>query len=125
MEPDLRVGDEERERTLTLLHEHASRGRLDPDELDSRVEAALQARTGTELAALTKDLPGPPAPQRRRPEVVRFQRHLGIYTVMSLFFIAIWALGGGGPFWPAWAMLGWGIAVALQGVKLLFRDDAA
>jgi Domain of unknown function (DUF1707) len=28
MEEAWRVGDEERERTVTLLHEHASRGRL-------------------------------------------------------------------------------------------------
>ena len=127
MEPDLRVGDEERERTVATLHEHASRGRLDPDELDARVETALRARTGSELAALVtdlpRDLPGGPVAKRRRPEVVRFQRHLGIYAVMSLFFIAVWALAGGGPFWPAWAMLGWGIAIGFQAVRLRFPAD--
>jgi hypothetical protein len=123
MEPDLRVGDEERERTVTLLHDHASRGRLDPDELDARVEAALQARTGAELAELVKDLPGTAVEKRRRPEVVRFQRHLGIFSVMSLFFVAVWALAGGGPFWPAWAILGWGIAIGFQWVRLRFPAD--
>jgi Domain of unknown function (DUF1707)/2TM domain len=117
-----RVGDDEREQTVALLHEHASSGRLDPDELGGRVEAALSARTRAELAELVTDLPAAPA-KRPRPELVRFQRHLGVYVVMSLFFIAIWALSGGGSFWPAWAMLGWGIAVGLQGVKILLPGD--
>jgi hypothetical protein len=117
-----RVGDEERERTVATLHEHASSGHLDAEELDERVEAALQARTREDLAALVTDLPGKPV-KRRRPEVVRFQRHLGLYVVMSLFFIAIWALGGGGSFWPAWAMLGWGIGLGFHAVRLLFPGD--
>jgi Domain of unknown function (DUF1707)/2TM domain len=123
MEDAWRVGDEERERTVTLLHEHASRGRLEPDELDTRVEAALSARTRGELAELVGDLPAAPAKQRPRQDVVRFQRHLGVFTVMSLFFIAVWALSGGGYFWPAWAMLGWGIALGIQAVKLRFPGD--
>jgi Domain of unknown function (DUF1707)/2TM domain len=122
MDDGWRVGDEERERTVTLLHEHASHGRLDPDELDARVEAALAARTRGELAELVTDLPQAPAKRPRR-EVVRFQRHLGIFAVMSLFFIAIWALAGGGPFWPAWAMLGWGIALGIQAVRLRYPGD--
>jgi Domain of unknown function (DUF1707)/2TM domain len=121
MDEAWRVGDEERERTVTLLHEHASHGRLDPEELDSRVEAALSARTRGELAELVTDLPAAPVKQRR-PELVRFQRHLGVFAVMSLFFIAIWALSGAGYFWPAWAMLGWGIALGIQAVKLRYPD---
>ena len=52
-----RVGDDEREQTVALLHEHASSGRLDPDELGTRVEAALSARTRAELAEVVTDLP--------------------------------------------------------------------
>ena len=123
----VRIGDEERDRTVTLLHEHASRGRLDPEELDDRVERALRARTRDDLAALTADLPAPaaapaPAPRPAR-QVQRFRRNVGIWAVMSVFFIAIWAAGGGGDFWPVWPILGWALALGIQGVKLLTGDD--
>jgi len=117
----VRVGDDERERVVATLHEHASRGRLDPEELDERVERALGARTRADLESLTRDLPEEAPRRASRPStaVERFRRHVGIFTVMMLFFVAIWALGGGGPFWPAWAALGWGIALGIQGVRLL------
>lgn len=123
----VRIGDEERERTVALLHEHASRGRLDPEELDDRVERALRARTRGDLAALTADLPdaAAPAPSPRRPSrgVHKFRRSIGIWAVMSVFFIAIWAAGGGGSFWPVWPILGWALALGIQGVKLLTGGD--
>jgi Domain of unknown function (DUF1707)/2TM domain len=127
MDPALRIGDEERERTVTALQQHAAHGRIDADELDVRTEQALQARTQPELEAVVRDLPGepperPPEPRRRRGEVVAFRRHVGIFVVMSLFFVAIWALSGGGSFWPAWAILGWGVAIGVHAVKLLNAD---
>src|SRR3954454_1154216 len=138
MDPDvprgdsLRVGDDERERTVATLHRHAERGRLEPEELDQRVSAALSARTAGELAVLTRDLPDEtpeePAPARRLPgarriAVQRWRRHAAVWFVMSLFFIAIWAATGGEEFWPIWPILGWGLAVALQGAKLLTPHD--
>jgi Domain of unknown function (DUF1707)/2TM domain len=128
--PELvRVGDDERERVVTALHEHASRGRLDPEELDSRVEQALRARTRSDLAGLLRDLPAEQpaasAPARPRRAVLRFRRNAGIFAVMAVFFIAIWAAGGGGSFWPVWPILGWGIALGIQGVKLLTAGDDA
>jgi hypothetical protein len=121
----VRIGDEEREQTVALLHEHASRGRLDPEELDDRVERALQARTRDDLAALTADLPEAAAAPARRPSrpVQRFRRSVGIWAVMSVFFIAIWVAGGGGSFWPVWPILGWALALGIQGVKLLTGGD--
>lgn len=38
-------------------------------------------------------------------------------------FIAIWAAGGGGRFWPIWAILGWGIWLGVHGVKFIGRGD--
>jgi hypothetical protein len=123
----VRVGDDERERVVTALHEHASRGRLDPDELDARVEQALRARTRSDLDGLLRDLPTEPtlAGVRRspRPAVLRFRRHAGIFAVMAVFFIVLWALGDSDSFWPVWPILGWGIALGLQGVKLLTAGD--
>jgi hypothetical protein len=68
------------------LRDHCAAGRIEIDELDSRLEALYQARTGEDLARATFDLPvdgGAPMPQRpsRRffwPGVVAFheERHL-------------------------------------------------
>ena len=44
-------------------------------------------------------------------------------TREDLAALAIWALSGGGSFWPAWAMLGWGIALGMHGVRPLFPGD--
>jgi hypothetical protein len=123
----LRVGDDERERVVTALHAHASRGRLDAEELDARVEQALHARTRGELDVLLRDLPDERAPAQRparpRQAVARFRHHAGVWAVMSVFFVVLWALSDSGSFWPVWPILGWGLAVALQGVKLLTAGD--
>jgi len=47
----------DRDRVVELLRVAAGDGRLTPDELDERLEAALTARTYSELAVLTTDLP--------------------------------------------------------------------
>ena len=54
---DLRVSDAERERVAQRLRLAAGEGRLTLEELDERVEAAYAARTGSDLAELTADLP--------------------------------------------------------------------
>lgn len=54
---DLRVSDSERERVAQRLRLAAGEGRLTLEELDERVEAAYTARTGSDLAVLTADLP--------------------------------------------------------------------
>lgn len=53
---DLLVGDVERERAIEVLRHAAVDGRLTLDELSTRTEAALGARTRGDLAAVTKDL---------------------------------------------------------------------
>jgi hypothetical protein len=59
----------------------AGDGRLTPEELDDRLEAALTAKTFAELAALTTDLPGlrQPAGIVSRPprDLLRFDRRGG------------------------------------------------
>ncbi len=45
-----------------------------------------------------------------------FRIHLRIYLTFVVFFVLIWALTGGGYFWPIWPALGWGVAVAIQGI---------
>ena len=58
----LRASDAERERTATLLREHSAAGRLTPEELDERLDAAYAARTVGELEHARRR----PAGRRRR-----------------------------------------------------------
>ena len=59
---ELRASHEDRDRVVELLRVAAGDGRLTAEELDERLEAALTARTYSELAVLTTDLPAAPVP---------------------------------------------------------------
>jgi Domain of unknown function (DUF1707) len=99
----LRIADADRERVAERLRKAAGEGRLAPDELEERLEAAFSARTETELAPLVADLPGE---ARARPR--RRKRDLRPFVATSILLVAIWALTGAGYFWPVWPILGWG-----------------
>jgi hypothetical protein len=57
----MRASDADRDRVAEVLRKGAGEGRLEPDELEERLEAAYSATTLADLDALTRDLP-------RRPE---------------------------------------------------------
>jgi hypothetical protein len=59
---ELRASHSDRDRVVELLRVAAGDGRLTPAELDERLEVALTARTYSELAVLTTDLPAGPGP---------------------------------------------------------------
>jgi class 3 adenylate cyclase len=125
--PDQRVSDAERERVAERLRHDYGAGRLSEDELSERVEAVYRARTASDLATLTADLPshrGPaPAPGRGGLETsVRI--HLTTYVLVNVLLIGIWAASGGGYFWPIWPILGWGIGVGCHAAPLLARRGA-
>jgi Domain of unknown function (DUF1707) len=71
--PAVRVGDQDRDRAAQRLQAAFAEGRLDDDEFDQRMRAALTARTSAELDRLTEDLPAvtdraaAPAPPARAP----------------------------------------------------------
>lgn len=54
--PEFRASHADRDRTVEILRDAAGDGQLTASELDERVEAALSARTRSELAELTADL---------------------------------------------------------------------
>ena len=54
---ELRASHEDRDIIVDQLRVAAGDGRIDGDELDQRIEAAMSARTYGELDKLTKDLP--------------------------------------------------------------------
>ncbi|MEW1680814.1 DUF1707 domain-containing protein [Streptomyces sp. NPDC093594] len=56
---ELRASHDDREAVVEQLRDAAAEGRIDLDELDTRLERALTARTYAELDVLTADLPRP------------------------------------------------------------------
>ncbi len=56
-QPQIRVSDRERDVAAHRLQDGFAEGRLDDEEFDQRMRAALTARTGAELDVLTRDLP--------------------------------------------------------------------
>lgn len=110
--PALRASDEDRERLVDELNEHAVAGRLDTDELEERLQSAYAARTTTELDALRRDLPVTPrqtalSHAQRRSQLTRRMLQeaggsLGLFIVCTI----IWAAdGASGSFWPVWVLV--------------------
>lgn len=77
----LRASHADRDTVVEQLRVAAGDGRLTPEELDERLEAALTARTYAELAALTADLPDARQPAGLAPQqprdLMRFDRRGG------------------------------------------------
>jgi DNA-binding PadR family transcriptional regulator len=55
--PELRIGQAEREATVTALADHFAQGRITLDELNARLDAAFTATTQGEISRVTWDLP--------------------------------------------------------------------
>lgn len=78
-QPELRASHADRERIVEFLTAAAGDGLITASELDERLEAALSARTGSELAALTADLP-PSGIQRQAKDLIRIDQKFGDVT---------------------------------------------
>jgi hypothetical protein len=109
--PDHRASDAEREAAADRLRVAAGDGRLDPEELEQRLEAAYGARTVGELTELTRDLPVTPAAEGAMTSSA-VRARLASFIVVNTICIAIWAASGAeGGFWPIWVILGTGIGL--------------
>ena len=62
----IRASDADREAVAERLRHAAVEGRLEPDELEERLHAALRARTYGDLQSLLSDLPAKPLSWERR-----------------------------------------------------------
>src|SRR6476620_2913243 len=115
MPEGLRVSDQQREQAADALRDHFAAGRLTEDELNERLDAALEAKTEPELNALLADLPKlPVSPQQRKAELVARRKQLQRRVIQdagggaALFALCtgIWAASGAnGQFWPIWVLL--------------------
>lgn len=48
----------------------------------------------------------------------RFYTDALIYSVVNLGLVLIWAISGGGYFWPIWVIIGWGIGLGIHAFSL-------
>jgi len=87
---DLRIGDAERDATMTLLREHFAAGRLTMDELTERIDGALAAKTQSQIDALLMDLPH--IPSQRVPEAAESDAGRYVVLLLLLFALATWLI---------------------------------
>jgi hypothetical protein len=121
----LRASDEDRDRLVDELNEHAVAGRLDTDEFEDRLNSAYAARTTAELDALRRDLPVTPrqtalSHAQRRSQLTRRMLQeaggsLGLFLVCTIIWVAS---GAHGQFWPVWLLIVVAMTVARSGWAL-------
>jgi hypothetical protein len=51
---------------------------------------------------------------RRAARRRRMRHHAGAHVILNLFIVGVWLASGSSYFWPAWVMLGSGIAIAMK-----------
>lgn len=79
----MRASHEDRDRVVDALRVAGGDGRLSAEELDTRLERALSARTLGELAGLTADLPNAPVAK----EVLVIRQHAGKYVQQGRWLV--------------------------------------
>lgn len=122
---DVRVGDQEREACVEDLRTHFAVGRLTLDEFEERTASALSARIQADLGALTADLPalrrqpaGAPVRQKQLASKqldtwdIAFRIHVGIWAVLSVFFVLLGIVTWG--VWPIYPILSIGVTVGIH-----------
>ncbi len=85
----LRASHADREQVIDALKAAFVQGQLDKDELDARVGQAFTARTYTELAALTADIPAEPAASLPPRTPARPRVHASIKTGVCAIVAAV------------------------------------
>ena len=91
---DLRIGDAERDATMTQLREHFAAGRLTLDEVTERIDLALTAKTRGQIDGLIADLPQLPSGVVAEPQEQGLDHEAGRFVVLALllFVLASWML---------------------------------
>jgi hypothetical protein len=116
----IRASDREREAAVEGLRHHYAAGRLEAHEFEERIEAAYDATTRGDLDRLFADLPSDRG-RRARERALRANReawrsHLTSYLAVNGGLTGLWAVTGGGEFWPGWSIAFWGMALGWHGL---------
>ena len=119
--PHIRASDADRERTGAFLERHCAEGRLTPEELSERLEAAYSARTLGELARLRSDLPEDPSALPARPQPARGRRALAVGVALAGLLLAAGTVTAVLP----GVAIGFGVALVVLAFMLLFAVVSA
>jgi Domain of unknown function (DUF1707)/2TM domain len=132
VQPSVRAGDRDRQKTADRLGQALSEGYLEMAEYENRLQAAFGAHTTAELHQLLADLPVDRLrrndPRRRAERQAAARRsvrfHLAGYLAMVVICLTVWlAVGltaGAWYFWPIWPILGAGIGVIGHALPIRF-----
>jgi hypothetical protein len=111
----LRASDADRDAVAERLREAAVEGRLEPDELEERLHAALRARTYGDLHRLLTDLPAKPtAWERHGTQVMPAARTALAVALRVLLAVAVVAVvlvvaAVMATWWVLWALVWFGL----------------
>ena len=86
-----------------------------------RVQLPILTQKNTTMNTQNQNIDEQQAYQRaieRAKELKKFYGHLGLYIVFSLFFFILNVTTSNGHWWFYWPMLGWGLGVAINAVKV-------
>jgi hypothetical protein len=50
-----------------------------------------------------------------------FKNHIAAYLIVNTLLVVVWAVSGGGYFWPIWVIAGWGVGLALNAWTVYFE----
>ena len=136
---DLRAGDSDRASVAEQLRAALNEGRLTLAEYDERLGQAYAARTYGELNALLTDLPASPGrspvvPASSIPPAAAallagghtrrwIAAQWSSWLCVALVLTAIWALSGGGSYWPGWVIGVWGAICTATTISGLMRGE--
>src|SRR5215218_8156676 len=111
----LRASDADRDAVAERLRQAAVEGRLEPDELEERLHAALRARTYGDLQRLLSDLPAKPIVwERRRAEAMPAARTalaVALRVVLTLAVVAVVLVVAAvmAAWWMLWVVVWFGL----------------
>src|SRR5687768_5226356 len=107
----VRASDAERDAIAERLRRAAAEGRLEPEELDERLHAALRARPLGDLERLVVDLPRQPAlSQRRRLDTPAYLGgvaavSLRVVMILTVVAVALTVAAVMAAWWILWAVV--------------------
>lgn len=111
----LRASDADRDAVAERLRHAAIEGRLEPDELEERLHAALRARTYGDLRRLLSDLPAKPlAWERGRADVMPAARTalavaLRVAIALAVVCVVLVVAAVMAAWWVLWALVWLGL----------------
>jgi hypothetical protein len=101
----LRASDSDRDAIAERLHRAAVEGRLEPEELEQRLHAALRARTYGELGRLVADLPAPRERRRGGGAPLVLTVALRLAVLLAVLAVAVVVVAVTAAWWIVWALL--------------------